>query len=135
MEAAVIETLAGGVGRGFTVLCTIEDVALLSSLAAIAGPTGLLIAAGPTTVMGREWSGVRCQPGQAIPVRSHVVDAAVVEESEDLAAVAEEVRRVLVPGGDVRVLITGADMIEAALHGSSIRPLGSENGVVIARGP
>jgi hypothetical protein len=135
MEAAVLETLTGGVGRGFTVLCTIQDVALLSSLAAIAGPTGLLIAGGPAPVADRRWSSVRCVPAQAIPVRSHVVDAAVIAGSDDLAVVAEEVRRVLVPFGDVRVLLTGAGVIEAALLGASIRPLRTESSVTIARGP
>ena len=135
MERETLTALVDGCGRGFTVLCTIADAGLLGALAAVAGPTGLVVAAGETPPHGETWSAVRCDPAASIPLRSHVVDAAVIEESERLADVAEEVRRVLVPGGDVRVWLSGDDDAEAALEAAAIRPLRLTGDVLIARGP
>ncbi len=129
--------LAGGCGRGFTVLCTVMDSDLLSLVARIAGATGMVIAAARDPAAGADWAAVRCDPARAVPLRSHIVDAAVLKVTEDLADVAEEVRRVLVPGGDVRVLASDeGGVAEAALLGAMIRPLRRDpSGVVVAQGP
>ena len=137
MEDDLRTVLAGGCGRGFTVLCTVMDSDLLSLVARVAGATGMVIAAAREPAAGADWAAVRCDPARAVPLRSHIVDAAVLKETEDLADVAEEVRRVLVPGGDVRVLASDAgDVAEAALLAAMIRPLRRDpSGVVVAQGP
>lgn len=133
--------LVAGCGRGFTVLCTIEDVELLNALAAVAGGTGWVIAAGPAPPAGGPWAAVRCDPATAIPVRSHVIDAAIITGGERLPELAEEVRRVLVPAGDVRVLVRRATDPETALGSASIRVVDRSSTpdqgewVVIGRGP
>lgn len=135
IDAAAVDVLTDGCGRGYTVLCGLGDVNLLASLASIAGATGLVIAASRAPVMGDLWQAVRCDPALGIPVRSHVIDTAVIAETADLVDVADEVRRVLVPGGDARVLLTGAVDARAALRGAGIKPLGQQAGVLVARGP
>jgi hypothetical protein len=135
IDAAAVEVLTDGCGRGFTVLCTIRDTDLLALLASIAGSTGMVVAAGREPTTGDAWQTVRCVPALGIPVRSHVIDTAVIAATADLADVAEEVRRALVPGGDVRVLLTGTADVEAAIRGAAIEPLRREAGVVVARGP
>jgi len=128
--------LAAGCGRGFTIVCLLADTMLLDRLAAIAGTTGRVIAAGPEPSIGVGWATLRCNPGHAIPIRAHVVDAALLPDSDDLAAVAEETRRVLTPGGDVRVLTRDAAGTRAALATASIRTLSIDAcGVLVARGP
>jgi hypothetical protein len=134
-ETAAVDVLTDGCGRGYTVLCTMRNMDLLASLASIAGVTGLVVAVGQAPVMGNMWQAIRCDPALGIPVRSHVIDAAVIAETADLADVAEEVRRVLAPGGDVRVLLTGTADAAAALRGAAITPLRQEAGVLVARGP
>jgi hypothetical protein len=135
IESGAVEVLIGGCGRGLTVLSTMQDVDVLRSLASIAGATGMVIAAGTEPAIGDTWQAVRCVPAEAIPVRSHVVDAAVIVETADLHEVAAEVRRALAPGGDLRVFRTGTADVEAALSGAAIRPLRQQAGVLIARGP
>jgi hypothetical protein len=108
---------------------------LPASLAAIAGMTGLVVTAGREPAIGEGWQGVRCDPALGIPVRSHVIDAAVIVENADLADVAEEVRRVLAPGGDVRVRLTGTADVGAALRDAGIEPLRQQAGVLVGRGP
>lgn len=135
IDRAAVEVLSDGCGRGFTVLCTMRNRVLLASLASIAGATGLVVAAGRAPAMGELWQAVRCDPALGIPVRSHVIDAAVIAENADLGDVAGEVRRVLAPGGDVRVLLTGTADAGAALRDAAIEPLRQEAGVLVARGP
>ncbi|MGH2584224.1 MAG: hypothetical protein ACRDJE_04860 [Dehalococcoidia bacterium] len=135
MDPRTHDLLVAGCGRGFTVLCTLSDTALLDALGTIAGSTGLVLAVGPAPPAGSAWAAVRCDPAHAIPLRSHVVDAAVIQEAADLADLAEEVRRVLVPGGDVRVLLTNGDDATSALESASIRVVEHGAGVLIARGP
>ena len=131
-----IAALTAGSGRGFTVLCLIPEAGLLRALAATAGPTGLVLAAAPAPPAGEGWSAVRCDPAEAIPVRAHVIDAAVLAQTPDLPAVAEEVRRVLVPAGDVRLIVAGPEQPDAALTGAGIRPLRRDpSGVLVCRGP
>jgi hypothetical protein len=135
IESGAIDVIIGGCGRGLTVLSTMQDADVLRSLASIAGATGMVIAAGTEPVIGDGWQAVRCIPTEAIPVRSHIVDAAVVVETADLAGVASEIRRALAPGGDLRVFLTGTADVEAALSGAAIRPLRQQAGILIARGP
>jgi len=135
VDPADIDALTNGSGRGFTVLCTIAEKSLLASLASIAGATGMVVAAGREPAIGDPWLAVRCEPALGIPLRSHVVDAAVIAEGADLADVAVEVRRVLVPGGDVRVLLTGMVDAMAALSEAAIDRMRQEARVLIARGP
>jgi len=135
IDAAAVEVLTDGCSRGFTILCTVGDMALLASLASIAGTTGLVIAAGREPSPSVAWGAVRCDPALGIPVRSHVIDTAVVVETDALADVAEEVRRVLVPGGDVRVLLAGTVDAEAVLRGAAIEPVRQQAGVLIGCGP
>jgi hypothetical protein len=135
MEAGAVEVLVDGCGRGFTALCTIQDAALLAALASAAGATGLVVVAGREPVAGEGWQTIRCEPARAIPVRSHVIDAVVIEASGDLPDVAVEVRRMLVPAGDVRVLLAGGPDVESALAEAAIRPIRRVEGVLIARGP
>jgi hypothetical protein len=135
IDPAAVEVLTDGCGRGFTVLCTVQDMELLTSLSAIAGATGLVVAAGREPMMGDTWGAVRCDPALGIPVRSHVIDTAVIAETADLADVAQEVRRVLVPGGDVRVLLSGTADAGTALRGAAIEPVRQQAGVLIGRGP
>jgi len=137
MEDHLLAALTGGCGRGLTVLCTVPDTGLLAALAALAGATGLLLAAGLEPAADERWAAVRCDPTRALPLRAHVVDAVVLADAGALSDLAEEVRRVLVPGGDVRVLLGGdVDSVESALRDASIRPLRQEAGaVLIARGP
>ena len=135
IDRAAIDILTDGCGRGFTVLCTIRDVDLLVSLASIAGATGLVVAAGREPVTGDAWGAVRCDPALGIPVRSHVIDTAVVAGKHDLVDVVDEVRRVLVPGGDVRVLLREVADVRRALRGAAIEPVGQQAGVLIGRGP
>jgi hypothetical protein len=131
-----LAALADGCGRGFTVLCTIPDPGLLDALAAIAGPTGLVLAIGRQPPVGPQWSAVRCDPAVATPLRSHIVDAAVLMATPELSRLAEEVRRTLVPGGDVRVLLGGIADVAVALADASIRTLRVEAcGVLVGRGP
>lgn len=135
MDARTLGVLVDGAGRGYTVLCTISEPALLTALAAAAGATGLVIAAGSAPSAGAGWTAVRCAVEQAIPVRSHVVDAAVIVETPEMESVADEVRRVLVPGGDVRVLFRDEAGAAGALRGAAIAAISTEAGVLIARGP
>ncbi|MGD9891593.1 MAG: hypothetical protein AB7R89_17515 [Dehalococcoidia bacterium] len=135
IDPAAVTVLTDGCGRGFTVLCTIREIELLASLASIAGPTGLVIAGGREPAPGDTWRPVRCAPALGIPVRSHVIDTAVIAATADLAEMADEVRRVLVPGGDVRVLLVGAADAGAVLRDAAIEPLRQDSGVLIARGP
>ena len=137
MADDLLTVLADGCGRGFTVLCTVTDPDLLSLLASVAGATGMVIAAAREPATGGDWAALRSDPAKGIPLRSHIVDAAVLRETADLAEVAEEVRRLLVPGGDVRVLASDAgDVAAAALLGAMIRPLRRDpSGVVVAQGP
>jgi hypothetical protein len=137
MQAETRTALADGAGRGFTVLCTIPDAALLSALADIAGSTGLVLAASPEPPAGSGWHAIRCQPASAIPVRSHVVDTAVIAADGRLEELAGEVRRALAPGGDLRVLLGGSDpdTVAAALDHADISPLETKGGVLIGRGP
>jgi hypothetical protein len=137
LSGDAIAALTDGCGRGFTVLCTITDTGPLETLASIAGPMGLVLAMGREPPVGLGWTAVRCDPATAIPLRSHIVDATVLVEMPDLASLAGEVRRVLVPGGDVRVLLAGdAKAAAAALADASIRTLRVEaSGVLVGRGP
>lgn len=138
IQPAALAALTAGCGRGLTVLCTIADAVLLAALARIAGPTGLVIAAGADPAAGGAWSAVRCEPVRSLPLRSHVVDAAVLVASADLPDVAEEVRRTLAPGGDVRVLLAerpASEEAAAALRAAGIRPRTVEAGVMLAHGP
>lgn len=137
MEAESLVALTAGTGRGFTVLCAIPNPTLLQALGDAAGATGLVVAVGRILPAGGSWRAVRCDTTAAIPLRSHIVDAAIMLVEAELEAVAAEVRRVLAPGGDVRVLLGGADreVIEAALAPARIRPRGVSSGILIARGP
>jgi len=135
MDARTLDLLVAGCGRGFTVLCTLSDTALLDTLGTTVGVTGLVLAVGPAPPAGGTWAAVRCDPARALPLRSHVVDAAVIQERAELADIAEEVRRALVPGGDVRVLLANGDDASPALESASIRPLQRRAAVLIARGP
>jgi hypothetical protein len=133
LEADAVALLVGGAGRGLTVLCTIQEPALLAALASIVGPMGVVIAAGAEPVSGDGWSAVRCAPARAIPLRSHVVDAAVIAETAEVEDLVDEVRRAIAPGGEVRVLLTGAGDAGAALRGASLRRQRVEGHVLIAR--
>lgn len=137
MEAETRAALTAGAGRGFTVLCTVPDSELLQTLADAAGATGLVVAVGPLVPSGGAWRAVRCDLVTALPLRSHIVDAAIIRVEAELEAITGEVRRVLAPGGDVRVLLGGAnrDAVEAALAPARIRPRGVSSGVLVARGP
>jgi hypothetical protein len=134
-EPAIVQLLTDGAGRGYTVLCTVQDRSLLGALAAQTRPTGLLIVAGYSPMPDPDWECVRCDPARSIPIRSHVIDAAVLVETADMTGLAEETRRVLVPGGDVRVLTTDDSGVEDALSGTSIRTVRTDGRVLIARGP
>ena len=129
--------LSAGTGGGFTVLCTVPDPVLLLALVDAAGATGLVMSVGRVVPAGGPWRAVRCDPTTAIPLRSHIVDAAIMLVEDDLEAIAAEVRRVLAPGGDVRVVLDGADReaVVAALASARIQPRGVSSGVLIARGP
>jgi hypothetical protein len=115
-----LAALTSGCGRGYTVLCTIPDAGLLDTLAAIAGTVGLVLAAGIEPIAGPGWSAVRCDPAVAIPLRSHIVDAAVLVGTPELSRLAGELRRTLVPGGDVRVLLDGEADAVAALAEAAV---------------
>lgn len=131
----VIAALADGCGRGYTVLCTLPDADLLAALAALAGPTGLVLAVGRQPPAGPRWSAVRCDLAD-IPLRSHIVDAAVLIQTPELTAQAGEIRRALTPGGGVRVLLHGSGDAAAALAEASIRTIRVEpDGVLVGRGP
>jgi hypothetical protein len=135
--------LTGGAGRGSTVLCLGVPEPVLQALAAITGDTGLVLLIGPDPPPGAPWRPVRCDPPAAIPIRSHVIDAAVVAATDRLPELSAELRRVLAPGGDVRVLTPAsvADEVDAALRAADIRTLRRESilesgsVVMIARGP
>ena len=132
----VMTALVDGCGRGFTVLCTVPDATFLGALASLAGPTGLVLAAGPEPPTGPGWAAVRCDPAAGIPLRSHIVDAAVLLQTPDLPRLAEEARRTLVPDGDVCVLLNGDADAAAAMADASIRTLAvTASGVLVGRGP
>ena len=140
-----IALLVGGCGRGYTVVCTVTDAAVLAALAAVTGSTGLVLALADAPLVGTSWAAVRCDPAAAMPVRSHVTDMAVIAAVDRVPELAAEVRRVLVPGGDVRLLLPGdadaVDAAETALRSTAIRPLrriqspNATVAVLIARGP
>lgn len=138
------DVLSAGCGRGSTALSTVMDAALLQRLAQIVGATGLVIAASDPPLSGSAWAAVRCHAGIAVPLRSHCVDAAVIQAGPELDRVAEEVRRALVPRGDVRVKLTNGEgaeraAVEAALRSANIIARhwfeGRASVVLAARGP
>lgn len=140
LPPGLIAEVAATCGRGYTVLCTVADTDLLAALAAAAGPTGLVLALGTEPPPGKAWSAVRCRPDLSIPMRSHVVDLAVITDAPDPAGLSEEVRRALAPGADVRVVTRSpAENVEEALSGASISALRTTgwDGVhlIAARGP
>jgi hypothetical protein len=117
--------LIGGAGRGSTVLCLGAGEPVLQAVAAIAGGTGLVLLVGPDPTPGTAWRPVRCDPPAAIPVRSHVIDAAVVATADRLPELVAELRRVLAPRADLRlqVSLTDADSTDSVLHAAGFRPL------------
>ena len=142
MHPDLVAALTAGAGRGFTVIGTLAEPDVLIALTDAAGATGLVLALGPSPAAGGGWQAVCCVPAVSIPLRSHLVDAAVLSADQAFEEVAGEVRRVLAPGGDVRVLVRGAaGQAETALRAASIRPQRVVDfpalaaSVVIARGP
>jgi hypothetical protein len=138
-----LAALVDGVGRGFTVLCCGVEAQVLHAIGAVVGSTGLVLLAERDPTADSAWRAVRCDPPVAIPVRSHVIDAAVVATTDRLPELAAELRRVLVPAGDLRVLtpMRTVDDVDAALRSADIRPLrrvlvvADEWFVLVARGP
>jgi hypothetical protein len=130
--------LTTGIARGFTVLCLGEIAALLSSIVASAGPTGLVVVAGEQRAETRpDRHALRCS-AEALPLRSHVVDAAVVIGVEVTDGVTAEVRRALVPGGDARFLLVrpASDaLFEDAGLSIRERVATADGDVVVVRGP
>lgn len=139
-----MRALSDGAGAGFTGLVVSPravDQALLVALAGLVGPSGLVLHAGPRPARGEGWRALRCDPAAGIPVRSHIADFAVVIGAVGLGDVAAEVRRVLAPRGDARVLVAGAGAaaIEALADVGLIAPrrldAGADGIVLVARGP
>jgi hypothetical protein len=125
MAADLAAATLGGAGRGSTVLCLGVAEPVLQAVAAVTGSTGLVLLVGPDPTPGTAWRPVRCDPPAAIPVRSHVIDAALVATTDRLPDLAAELRRVLAPGGDLRVLtpVSYVDEVDTALRSADIRPL------------
>lgn len=155
MHPDLVHTLVADCGRGFTALCTIANPIVLAQLAAKVQATGLALFASNAIAVPVHavetrgtWASVRCDPTRALPLRSHIIDAAVVAAGPSPAVCADlahEVRRVLVPRGAVRVLCDGgADRARVAayvdaLQAAAIRVLRQETQgnafVLVARGP
>lgn len=140
----LFRALIEGGGRGSTVLCTIMDRRLLGELATVTGPTGLVLAAGGQPCSGDEWRAIRCAPVDAMPLRSHVVDATVIEAGPAFGLLVEEVRRVLAPHGDLRVRLAGGGdaaraQVDEVLTTAGFTPRrwceGGAAAVLAARGP
>lgn len=140
---ADLAAVTGGVGRGFTVLCCGVETPVLDAVAAAAGATGLVVLVGRNPTPGSAWRAVRCEPAAAIPVRSHVIDAAVVAGMDRLSELVAELRRVLAPRAELRLRVstTDADWVELLLHAAGLRPLRrvilplGEHVVLVARAP
>jgi hypothetical protein len=147
IPASAVALLTAGTGRGSTVLALGHDAELWSALVGATGATGLVVSAGSVAPAAADARArfLRCRPEQSIPIRSHVIDAAVIDARGAVIlddALADEVRRVLAPRGDARLLCLCDDAARsaAALAAASLRvrdrvDAGGGLVVLIGRGP
>lgn len=111
-EAALIAFLVEPVGPGATVIVIGNPSAVIqTALAQAAGPTGLAVTLAVRPARPGGPSPIRATD-TAAPLRSHLADVVVVApngEPERGPAAAEEIRRLLAPGGRLRAVFPRAD--------------------------
>lgn len=139
MDAATLDALSSDVVSGATVLCLLPCAALVEGLQRAAGPMGVVIVAAARPP--RTAQAVRCDPDVALPLRSHVIDLALVDALTMTPVRVDEIRRALAPRAEARILVVGhrdgaLQMLwDAGLIARHVLQLDHDSRIVFARGP